>query len=140
MNYPLEIIKQPTPVSEPMCKRYGFCTNLCEFHDHCNMIRTKLLIHCLIVAEDNNTYYPVEYINDLPQYSPKVQVTSSIVSKCSCPDCNNILFYSREFYDTNVGYTAGLEDRKYYIYCSNECRQKYVDQLIEQGYTRINKK
>ena len=119
--------------ADGFCYTFGFCTNACKYRLTCDIERTKLLLHCIVVTDDDHTFYPVDYINDISLIPDEVRVESTIINSCSNKKCNNPIFYSRIFYDTYVTY-ALAQNKIFEMFCCNDCKLKREQELIELNY------
>lgn len=119
--------------NDGFCYKYGFCTNACQYRSTCSIVRTKLLLHCIVITEEDYTFYPVDYVNEIPLIPDEVRIESTIVNSCSNKDCDNPLYYSRIFYDTYITY-ALAQNKIFEIFCCNNCKSKREKELISMGY------
>lgn len=119
--------------SDGFCYKFGFCTNACQYRSICNIERTKLLLHCIVITDEDRTFYPVDYVNDISLIPDEVRIESTIVNSCSNRECNKTLFYSRIFYDTYITY-ALAQNKSFEIFCCNDCKINREKELVDMNY------
>ena len=95
-------INGQTIPEDGFCYNFGFCINSCKYRPTCPVVRTKFLLHCIIVDEKNHSYYPIQYSNEIPLIPEEIRAETTIVDTCYKDGCDMPLFYSRMFNDTYV--------------------------------------
>ena len=126
-------INGQTIPEDGFCYNFGFCINSCKYRPTCPVVRTKFLLHCIIVDEKNHSYYPIQYSNEIPLIPEEIRAETTIVDTCYKDGCDMPLFSSRMFNDTYVKYAVD-SGKTFKIFCSQQCMDEYENELLEDGY------